>query len=103
MNVNWANHIEAVSKIEPQQLIDYLEKHDWIEQHFFEIRNRPVKYYQKIVDGGLYQVTVPMSRELGDYNSAMLRAVVEISDSDETKRVQQITAKIVRNKEIKTS
>lgn len=32
MNVNWANHIEDASKIEPQQLIAYLEKHGWINQ-----------------------------------------------------------------------
>ena len=93
MNVNWANHIEAASKIEPQQLINYLTKHNWIEKDFWP--NRPeVKIYQKIVDGGLYQISIPMSRTLRDYNSAMLHAVIEIINSDESKRIQQLTAKL---------
>lgn len=94
MNVNWANHIEDASKIEPQALIDYLEKHKWINHSPYWASERRVKIYQKIIDGALFQVNVPMSRELSDYNSAMLNAVVEISNSDEAKRVRQITAKL---------
>jgi hypothetical protein len=91
-NINWANHIEAASKIEPEQLITYLSKHGWTQ---FQGITRPmVKIYQKIVLGGLYQVTVPMDRKLGDYNTAMLSAVVEITDSDEAKQVDQLIAKL---------
>jgi hypothetical protein len=96
MNVNWANHIEEIRKIEPQQLIDYLEKHEWIEQNFWVAHPRPVKIYQKIVEGGLYQVTVPMSRELVDYISAMLNAVIEIINSNETREIHKLTAKLTK-------
>jgi hypothetical protein len=103
MNVNWANHIDDASKIEPQQLIDYLVKHQWIKQDFLQNLNKPIEVYQKIVEGALFQITVPMSRELRDYNSAMLRAVVEINDSEEAKHVRQITAKITKmNRENKS-
>jgi hypothetical protein len=105
MNVNWANHIDDANKIEPQQLIDYLEKHEWIKQNYGWEFKRKVEIYQKIVDGGLYQIAVPMSRELSDYASAMLRAVVEIINSEEAKRVRQITQKLIfmpqqNNKEV---
>lgn len=95
MNVNWANHIEEAGKIEPEQMIAYLEKHGWIYHNFWPQR-KDVKIYQKIIDAGaLFQVIIPLTRELSDYNSAMLKAVVEISDSEEAKRVRRITAKIV--------
>lgn len=98
MNVNWANHIDDAGKIEPQQIIAYLEKHEWID-HTQSITSgwqidRKIRIFQKIVDGGLYQVTVPMSRELADYNSAMLKAVVEIINSNEATEVRKLTAKI---------
>jgi len=93
MNVNWANHIEDASKIEPQQLIDYLVNHEWIRKDFFPNLSH-IQVYQKIVEGALFQVTVPMNRELRDYNSAMLKAVIEISDSDEPKRIKQIISKL---------
>jgi hypothetical protein len=93
MNVNWANHT-GTFKIEPQQLIAYIEKHGWIYHNFWP--NRPeVRIYQKIVDGGMYQITVPMTRELADYNSVMLKNVIEIINSNEGKEVKKLTAKIL--------
>jgi len=98
VNFNWSNHIEDVGRIEPQILINYLKKHGWIDISSEIMDNwqnkRKVQYYRKIVEGGLYQITVPMNRELIDYKAAMLRAVVEIINSEEAKRVRQITSKL---------
>ena len=98
MNVNWANHITDASKIEPQEIIDYLEKHQWYD-HTDALTSgwridRKISIYQKIVDGALFQVTIPMSRELADYNSAMLHALVEIINSNEANELRKLYRKI---------
>jgi hypothetical protein len=99
MNVNWGNHIEDASKIEPKQIITYLQKHQWIKKDVLWPNKPDIEIYQKIVDGGLYQVNIPTSRRFSDYDSAMLRAVVEIINSQEADRVRQLTAKILKTGE----
>ncbi len=102
MNVNWANHIEDTGKIESEALISFLEKYGWVDitpekrdtPEFW--LNEDYRFFRKIVDGGLYELKVPMKRTLNSYSMDMLKAVVEIINSQEADRVRRITAMLTK-------
>ncbi len=73
-----ADFVEMAGKISHVDLVKYLRDLGWKE---VESKRSNVKLYQLVKGDNLYQADIPTSRELGDYNSAMYRAVEQIAQS----------------------
>ena len=73
------NTANVAERINPVVMCNYLRNTGWDER---KITRTDIKIFQHPLDDGtINQVTVPMSKDLSDYDSAMRRAVSRIAET----------------------
>ena len=86
-----ADFKKLAGKINHIDLIKYLSDLNWIE---IPSRRDNVAIYQINKNNQIYQVDLPLKRELLDYETAMLKAIENISQS-ESKSMEQIILELL--------
>lgn len=78
--------IELSNKINPFVFIRYLKDTGW---HLFPRKRSDIKVFQMEIEDDFYQVTIPIDKELSDYNESMYKAV-EMVAAIEHRSVEQL-------------
>lgn len=80
------NFLDMVEKLNPHAVCKYLEQTGWNK---FPFKRTDIKIYQMMVSDELFQVTVPLDRELCDFKTTMYDTVNRIAEY-EHKSVEQV-------------
>ena len=91
----------TINRIEPTLLVQYLMNKGW---KIFPRKRQDIKVLQiKKADGSFFQVTIPLSRALSDYNEALsiaLETVAEVEDMDKKQLITKLISPTVNNSAI---
>lgn len=88
--VQSVNFLDLAGEIDPQKFIEYLEETGWVR---FSMKRRDIAIFQREREQELFQITIPIDKNLADFQWAMYSAASTAAEV-EAKSAEEIILRL---------